>query len=258
MTILGVEFAADPWLALAGIAILIGGFLRGYTGFGSALAIIPPLAMVFGPKAAVAMHAVMEIPVILTLARDAVLQSSRPTVAPMMAALLIATPIGALALTVIDPDAMRLVISALVLAMVAVIAGSDRLSPFIGRRAALGAGAFGGLIQGAAGVGGPPVVLALLARGDDAATARANVVAVMSAMIAVSIITFALFGLVDRTVLIVALVAGPLCLIATWTGRWAFHRSGGRDLKRLALAVIALSAIVSGGGALGAFSPAVE
>ncbi|CAN0478585.1 unnamed protein product, partial [Discosporangium mesarthrocarpum] len=54
-------------LALIIVAVCIGGFIRGFTGFGSALVIVPSLALVFSPREAVAMHAVMEIPVILSM-----------------------------------------------------------------------------------------------------------------------------------------------------------------------------------------------
>lgn len=250
MSVLGVTLPLDVWLAVAAIAVVAGGFLRGFTGFGSALAIIPALAIVFDPRAAVAMHAVMEIPVILNLARDAIGKSRRATVGPMLLALMITTPIGAIALKTVDADTMRLVIAALVLSMVLLLAGRDRLAAFVGRRASLAAGAVGGLIQGASGVGGPPVVLALLARGDDPETARGNVVAVMSSMIAVSIVTFALYGLIDREVLVVGLLAAPLCLAATIAGRAVFRRTGGRDHRVLALATISLSALLVGVSAL--------
>ncbi len=252
MTVLGVPLVLDGWLLLAALAVAAGGFLRGFTGFGSALAIIPVLAIVFGPKAAVAMHAIMEVPVILHLARDAIGKSDRATVAPMILALLATTPIGAVALALADPELMRLAISVVVLAMVALIAGRERLAIFGGRHGALGAGAVGGLIQGATGVGGPPVVAALLARGDAAATTRANVVAVMSTMIAVSIVTFALYGLIDRQVLVVGALAAPICLVATILGSVAFARAGGRGHRGVALAVISVTALGTiASGALG-------
>jgi len=250
VSVLGVALPLDGWLALAALAVLAGGFLRGYTGFGSALAIIPPLTLVFGPKAAVAMHAVMEIPVILHLARDAIGKSERATIAPMLIVLVLTTPIGAIALKTVDPDAMRLVISVLVLGMVVLLAGRDRLPALAGRRAPWAAGAAGGLIQGASGVGGPPVVLALLARGDSAEVARANVVAVMSSLVGVSIVTFALYGLIDRQVLVIGLLAGPLCLAATVAGGVAFRRTGGRDYRSFALVVIAFSALLAASGAV--------
>ena len=243
ITILGVAILLDGWLLLAALAVVAGGFLRGFTGFGSALAIIPVLALVFGPKAAVAMHAIMELPVIVHLIWTAIGKAARETVGPMILALLVGTPIGAIALAVADPNVMRLVISVMVLAMVGVIAGRERLTIFRGRRGAVLAGAAGGLIQGATGVGGPPIAAALLARGDAPTMARANIALVMSVMIGVSIGVFAAYGLVDRQVLVVGALAAPLCLAATMAGSFAFVRAGGRGHRGMALAVISVTGV---------------
>lgn len=237
--------ALDGWLALAALAVLAGGFLRGFSGFGSAQIVVPVLAMVFGPRAAVAMHGIMEIPVILYLARNASGAVERRTVAPMLAALLLTTPLGALVLKAADPDWLRLAISVAVLGMVALIARQGELRLFAGAAGCAGAAALGGLTQGATGVGGPPVVTALLSRGDAAETARANIAAVMSAMIAVSIASFAAYGLIDWTVLVMGGLAAPLCLGAAIAGSRAFARGGGRSYRFVALALIAVMAMLT-------------
>ena len=51
----------------------------------------------------------------------------------------------------------------------------------IGTGKLIAAGLAGGLVQGAAGVGGPPVVAVTLSRPGDAAQQRANVLALMTA-----------------------------------------------------------------------------
>ncbi|MEL6220435.1 MAG: TSUP family transporter [Pseudomonadota bacterium] len=245
MTVFGEWVALDLWFWLAMVAVAVGGFLRGYSGFGSALAIIPVLAVSYGPQAAVAMHAIMEIPVILRLLPDAFARSERRTGAPMLLALLAVTPVGALALRFVDPEIMRIVISIVVLGMVGLLALGPGLPLFQGRRGAVLAGGLGGLTQGATGVGGPPVVAALLARGDGAATARANVVAVMSSLIALSIVVFALYGLVDRQVLVIGALAAPVCLLTTMAGAAVFQRTNGEGFRGLALWMLAALAGVT-------------
>lgn len=250
MTILGVAIALDATLALAAAAVLAGGFLRGFAGFGSALVIIPVLAVLFEPRAAVVMHAIMEVPVILNLARSAIGDSRRATVGPMLIAMVLTTPIGAIALAVADPDAMKLAISLVVLAMVALIAAGGRLTALASRWGSIGAGAVGGLVQGATGIGGPPVVTALLARRDAARETRGNVVAVMSSMIAVSLATFAAYGFVDRQTLVIGALAAPLCLAGTILGARAFAASGGGQHRAVALAIVAVMAVATSANAL--------
>lgn len=114
-------------LLLAAVAVFIGGFLRGFVGFGGALVIVPVMALAFTPKFAVVLHAITELPGIIQLLPTAVRHCSRKTVLPMILALLIGTPVGVYALTAIDTDTMRIIISALVLVMVGMLAWNTRI-----------------------------------------------------------------------------------------------------------------------------------
>ena len=126
------NFSWNAQLLAVLFAVSLAGFVRGFTGFGSALIIIPALTLVFGPKPAVAMHAIIEIPVVLTLAPAAIRHADRSAVLPMLAALAVATPIGALVLRFLDPEPLKIVISIVVLGMVALLTTRDKLMPFLG------------------------------------------------------------------------------------------------------------------------------
>src|SRR5215813_3373346 len=81
-----------------------------------------------------------------------------------------------------DPAIMIVAISTLVPLMVAFLASGWRLRGRIGIGKLTAAGIAGGLIQGAAGVGGPPVVAVALSRPGEASQQRANVLALMTAV----------------------------------------------------------------------------
>lgn len=241
--VLGTSIAVDMRLAVVLAAVCIGGIVRGFTGFGSALIIVPALAVVFGPLQAVVMHSIMEIPIILGLAPTAIRHADRQIVLPMIAILFVTTPIGALVLSTIDVDVLKIVISIAVLGMVALLSVQDRVFAILGRRGTLVGAGLGGLIQGATGVGGPPIVTTLLARRDPPDVSRANVIAVMSSVIVVSIISFTLFGLVTPDVLITGALAAPVCSLATLAGMHAFRIVGGRYHRGVTLVVLALAAL---------------
>lgn len=240
-----VKVHLDGWFILAAASIAVGAFVRGFAGFGSALIIIPALAHIFGPREAVAMHAIMEIPVILGLLPAAVRNAEARTIGPMLIALVVTTPIGAIALKWSDADLLKLAISLVVLLMVILLAAERNVAIKVARGGATVAGAAGGLIQGATGIGGPPVVVALMARHDPTATARGNVIAVMSSMIAISIVAFALYGLLPTRVLVVGALAAPICLGATWLGSVTFKHYGDAGHRPVVLAVLALTAVAT-------------
>lgn len=243
--IFGTQIALDSTFALAMAAVFAGGLVRGFAGFGSALVIIPPLTLLFGPQLAVAMEVIIEIPVALMLLPSAVKNAQRRTVIPMLLAIIVTIPIGALALTFVDSGTMKIGISVAVLFMVLLLAVQQKITAVLGTRGAIGAGAASGLIQGATGVGGPPGVLSLLARGDNAVNARANVIAFMNAMVLFSIITFALYGLMTREAIVLGLAASSICLAAVFTGMQLFKRFGDRWLRPVALVFVAITALAT-------------
>lgn len=104
-------------------AVLIGGFMRGFVGFGGALVTVPILSVVWGPQAAVAITGVMGIPSLFQLLPEAVRYSERPIVIPVALSTFLTAPIGSWILVSADPKLMTIVISGLVIAMVAMQIG---------------------------------------------------------------------------------------------------------------------------------------
>ncbi|MEE4238917.1 MAG: sulfite exporter TauE/SafE family protein [Anderseniella sp.] len=243
--VFGHPIEIDLRLAAVIACVCLGGFIRGFTGFGSALAIIPSLALIFSPREAVAMHAVMEVPVIVSMAANAARGANRAVISPMLAGLIIATPAGAYVLAVARADVMKIVISLVVLAMVALLYFRRDLKFNLGGPAAGLTGLVGGIFQGATGVGGPPVVTALLARGDATSDTRANIFTVMSAMIAMSILSFWWLGFFTPTVLLFGALAAPFCLAATWAGARWFKRGGNAHFHQAVLGLLVVLALIT-------------
>jgi uncharacterized protein len=250
MDVFGQPIEIDHRLAVVIACVCLGGFIRGFTGFGSALAIIPSLALIFSPREAVAMHAVMEVPVILSMAATAARGANRRVITPMLAGLVIATPVGAYVLSVVRPDVMKVAISLVVLAMVGLLYVRRDLKINLSGPAAGATGLLGGIFQGATGVGGPPVVTALLSRGDPTPDTRANIFTVMSAMIIMSILSFWWFGLFTPTVLVFGALAAPFCLAATWAGARWFGRGGNAHYHQAVLGLLVVLSLITLGATL--------
>jgi uncharacterized membrane protein YfcA len=200
------------------IAVAIAGLLRGFVGFGAALITVPVFSLVLGPHAAIAINSVMGLPAVLQLLPEAVRRAERPFVVPMCLATFIAAPIGTWALVVADPALMKVAISALVLLMVGFLASGWRLKGRIGMGKLMAAEVAGGLVQGVAGIGGPPVVAVALSRPGEASQQRANVLALMTAVALSSILPLLYHGLFTRQTVVIGLVLIPLYSAATALG----------------------------------------
>ena len=229
----------DWQLAQVAGAVAVGGFLRGFVGFGGALVSVPVLSLAFGPHLAVAVASVMTVPSVFQLLPDAIRHSEKPVVVPVGVATFLTTPVGSWLLIAANPGLMKVAISALVVIMVGVLASGWKLHGHIGLPKLITAGVIGGLIQGAAGIGGPPVAAIALSRPGDARSQRGNVLAVMTAIAVSSWLPLAYYGLFTRQAVIIGALLLPIYIVATTLGSRYFALGGHLHYRRAALATLA-------------------
>ena len=235
----------DIWLALVVAAVLLAGFLRGFVGFGAALISVPVISLILGPHMAIAVTNVMGLPAVAQLLPEAIRRAERPVVLPVCAAVFLATPVGTWLLVIADPAIMKIAISVLVLVMVAILASGWRLKGEVGITKLITAGIAGGLVQGVAGVGGPPVVAVALSRQGPPVQQRANVLGLMTAISLSSILPLFYYGLFTRQAVIIGLLLVPLYSGATALGSRYFALGGQTHYRRAALATLSVIAIAT-------------
>lgn len=230
----------DARLAAVCIAALVGGFMRGFVGFGAALVTIPVLSLAYEPRLAVAAMTVVGIPTLFQLLPEAIRSSERAIVGPISLAILLSAPLGTLVLVSISPAVMKIVISILVVIMVAMLMRGWRLESEVGRPILIASGIAGGLIQGSAGVGGPPVVAVILSRPGTPTQQRGNVLALMTAVSVSSLIPLLYFGLFTRQAIATGLLLLPIYGGSILLGSRYFAYGGARHFRSAALATLAV------------------
>jgi uncharacterized membrane protein YfcA len=221
------------------LGIFAAGLLRGFTGFGLALAAVPLLALVLPPQ--------QVVPVIVTLQllaafvdlpaawHDADWRALRWLTLAMM----VCTPAGFVALAWLSAAHARLVIGLLILASVALL-WRRRVLPVHPRPwMVLAVGAVCGLMNGVAAMPGPPVVVYFLALDRPARVTRASAAVFFVLTAATAIVPLTWKGLATRETMIWSLTALPALLGGQWIGGIGFRRSPAA-LHRL-VALIALS-----------------
>lgn len=222
-------------LAAACVAVLAAGFLRGFVGFGAALIVVPVLSVIYSPTVAVPIAFLSGLPTVIQLMPTAIRHGERPFVWPIALAAFGAAPFGTWFLAAADPTALKLAIALAVLAMTALLYRGWRLTRRPRRRVLAAVGAAAGLIQGAAGVGGPPVVALALSRAGSAEAQRANVIAAVAALALSTAVPLWRFGLLTEEVWRLSLVFVPLHVGGAWLGARFFRQSGDRRFRGAAL-----------------------
>jgi len=210
--------------AFAFLTVLAAGVVRGFTGFGSALVIVPLLALLWTPTEAIALAFGLGVVASVQLVPRAARQANWREIGPMAAATVLATPLGTMILLGVEPALMRRIIAALILIVtLTFLRGWQYRGP---RGAVPGfiAGALGAVINGVAGVGGPSVVLYLMSLPDTVAIQRANIVIQISLMGFVGLVYLAIADAVGGGDLVrIAALAGPM-ILGTWIGSQLFRR----------------------------------
>lgn len=242
------EFLGTELIGLLG-ATLLAGLVRGYTGFGAGLVMAPVFSWLLSPAEAIPLLILLEIVASLRLVPAAFGQTRWRLVTPMGIAACCTIPLGILLLESLDELILRRSISGAVLMFVMILALGWRTSRPAGTTVGVATGLASGLLSGAAGIGGPPVVLLVLSGPEMAGQARSHMVSFLAITQTVAIAIFAWRGLLDAAVLQRAAILFPFFLLATHWGARLFEPAREQLYRRMALvllAVIGLAGLLAG------------
>lgn len=235
----GVSLGAGALATIAGAAA-IGGFLRGFVGFGGALALVPALALALGPRLAVGVASLVALPAVFQLLPEVLRHADRERIGPVALAIMAGTPLGSLILVNLDQRIMTGAIGALVMLMALATWRSPSRRLAERRWLNVVAGGFSGLLQGAAGIGGPPSVAVLMAQGGEPTRIRGDVLAVTASISLCGAVSHWWFGVLTVAAGAVAVLLLPLFIGFTWLGSRYFYYGGDRYFRAAALATLLL------------------
>jgi uncharacterized membrane protein YfcA len=227
-----------PEMAAAVLVMIAAGLLRGFAGFGGTMVIVPGLSLLIPTPQAVAIAILLNCAVTVQLMPGIRQHADWRRIAPMGLAAVLTPPLGALILTAVDAEVMRRVVALVVLAFTVVLMRGWRLKGRPGPAMAMGVGAVSGVITGAAGVGGPPIVLAVFAGDQSALEKRADMIGVFGVMLLATAITFVVTGVVRVDTVWWTIALAPVFFLATWVGQRLFYRAGEALFHRIAFGVL--------------------
>ncbi|MEP1201991.1 TSUP family transporter [Tateyamaria sp.] len=236
-------------LALPGLwwllgAIVMAGLVRGFTGFGSAMIIMPVASSVLGPFAALAFLTVVEFWGPLPNLRAAWRTGDAREVALLLGGAALTLPLGLWSLSQLEPAVFGWAVSVVVLVLLVLVMSGWRYSGRLSRPSVLGVGSVGGFLGGLVGVPGPPVIMLYMASALPIAAIRANFLLYLLGVDLLMIAVFIVTDLLDPLAVTVGLICVPVYMCANVLGAWLFDPSAERLFRSLAYIVIALSAIV--------------
>jgi uncharacterized membrane protein YfcA len=235
------------WTTLAFIlaGALVGGFVNGLTGFGTALAGLPLWLQAVQPLIAAQLASACSVLGHLTTLPAIWRAADLRRLAPMLLAGLAGVPIGTLVLPFIPLAAFKLTIGLLLViycSFMLFAAGRVQLAAG-GSGAEAVVGFAGGILGGMAGLSGvlPTIYASLKGWPKDARRAffQAFNLTLLSAMLVASVVQ----GLVGSRYLLALAVAAPATLAGSWVGARLYRRLDDSRFSRVVLFVLLLSGL---------------
>ncbi len=166
-------------LAVAGVAAL-GGLMRGLTGFGGAMVMTPMLSMAYAPRRVVPCVMLLEAFIAAPMLVPALRVAQRRVVLAICLAAVGALPVGAFVLLHAPAQILRRGIAAMVMGFALLLLLGVRYRGPRPMALTVGVAAACGVLLGATGIGGPPLVVYLLSGPEPIAVTRANMTVYVS------------------------------------------------------------------------------
>lgn len=221
-------------------------FVRGLTGFGMAILLVPILALALSPVHAVLLTNFLSVFIGLSEIRR-LLRNAERSAWIIIALVAVTTPLGLYALSLTTPAIARVVI--------AFIALSAFVAILLPRRGAMdhhpattgGVGILSGLMTGYAGMPGPPVVPYYVGRDIARETAKASMLLIFTCASSAGLVSGAALGVLEWNLALLAALLFPAVLVGNRLG----DRLSGRIADRtwrvcvgVVLGAAALAALV--------------
>ncbi len=233
-------------LILAMAAAFLAAFVRGLTGFGMAILLVPLLGLMILPIEAVTVSNLVGLLIGLAGIRASWAAADRHSVLIIGGLAMVATPLGLWLLYLTPPELARLLLAGVaILAFVVVLLPShpDGHRHHVAETAATGLAA--GVLTGFAGMPGPPVVPYYMRQAIPGARARASMLVVFFATSLASTSAALAMGLAGHPTALLALTLFGPVLLGNWLGGKLFGRVPDRIWRWLVALLLGVSALAA-------------
>ena len=236
---------ASPIFWGLGASAIFAGLIRGFSGFGSALAFMPGASALVTPAVALPVMNIIDTVPILPLLPRAIRNCEKREVALLVAGCVVTVPLGVWLLRVLDPIVMRWAIVTVILLLVAALAFNLRYRGKPSTALTFSTGLVSGIFGGMAGLSGPPVIIMWLAGQNNAERVRANTMVFLASLTVVTSTVLFLNGLFTLKAVAYGIALMPFYGLGLFLGARLFPLASERVFRRAAFALIALGAVLT-------------
>jgi uncharacterized membrane protein YfcA len=233
-----------PLLLASSAAIFLAAIVRGFSGFGFSLLSITAISLFMPAREIVPSIFLLEVAASLNLIPSIWREIDWRGIAFLLIGYVIALPFGVYALANVPAPPMQLALGIFVIGTAIMMLNGFRLERTPGSLATTATGAASGLLNGAFGTGGPPVVLFYFSTPAAAAVGRASVIAFFLSTDTLGLAELARNGLVTAQSFVQFVAWLPALLVGVFVGAKGFKHMDQAKFRRAVLAILILLAAI--------------
>ncbi len=226
------------------MATFCAAIIRGLTGFGFGVLLVPILALALTPVQAVLLVNIMAFGLAVSEIRFVLREAERSALAISVLLALTTLP-GLLLLDAIAPPVARLAIALVALSAFVAVLFPKRSAAQPGATTTTLVGLSSGLLTGFAAMPGPPVIPYYVGRDIPRITAKASMIGIFGVAALAGMGSGAVTGLLSWRLLVLGILLFPLVLLGNAVGSLAFGRVSDRSWRGFVGIVLGAAALVA-------------
>ena len=208
------------------------------------MVMMPLMAVLYGPVQALAIILIGGMLVSAELFPWAVRRVDWREMWPLFIGIAVSIPAGTYLLFILDPALVIRIIGFLIIGAAVLQLTKWSYTGPRGVAPAATAGMACGVINGFAGLGGPPLVLYVLAKPDPPEQQKANILVAVTIVSVGVFISVAVGGGVTEQVLARGVIVSPAQMAGAWLGAWFFKVLPGDVFKKFSLIMLIILGVM--------------
>ncbi|NNK95219.1 MAG: sulfite exporter TauE/SafE family protein [Desulfobacterales bacterium] len=210
-------------ISMSGMILLIAASIRGFSGFGLALVSVPLLSMIMPPMSFVPLIFGMQIIAVFFGLKRTLQDVQWNQIVPLVPGGFIGTWVGLLLLYRINPEFLGIIIAVAVVLVAASLLKGLRFSRHFSKPETAIIGMLAGILNGAASLPGPPVILAQLVMPNTNKMVRSNLIIFFTILSLLGLTSIVVGGKLNETHVYLIATSAPFLILGTWLGERLFY-----------------------------------
>ncbi len=227
------------------VVILFASVVRAFTGFGFALCAVPGFSFLLSPTDSAVLAVMLTLGISVLTIQNYRGNRTFNSIVPMLVMALVGTIIGAWVLVKIDQNQFRALVGSIVIVSSLLLSLYQPQKRVDSKPLAISVGLGAGLMNGALGIPGPPVIIYALFAEPEVNRSRAMLMQFFAAASFFGSLVFFLTGLIHWQVVGIFFAGLPVMILGNYIGDAFFMRYGDRFYRKIALAISIILGVVT-------------